>query len=115
VDNAGSDVGGLYLQTGTTETTDSATLYKTFSGTDTNSADLSINDPDGDYLPTPVTLLANNFDQSAAGFKITLPITLDPTNLNAADPLFVDQAAGNLRLMAGSPMIDAGYLGTQCH
>ena len=24
----------------------------------------------------------------------------------------MDQAAGNLRLMAGSPMIDAGYLGT---
>ena len=56
-----------------------------------------------------MTLLANNFDQSPAGFEITLPITIDPSNRDAEDPLFVNQAAGNLRLTSGSPMIDAGY------
>lgn len=47
-----------------------------------------------------------------AGFKTTLPITLDPSNLNAADPLFVDQAGGDLHLTPASPMIDAGYPAT---
>ncbi len=64
-------------------------------------ADLLIN-------AAPVTLLHNNFDQSPAGFKINYPITIDPSNWNAEDPLFVNQAAGNLRLATGSPMIDAG-------
>ena len=115
VDNEGFDGGGLYLQTGTTETTDSATLYNNLFwanwATRTGAAaNLSINnDSDSDYVPTPVTLLANNFDQSAAGFQSTLPITLDPSNLDAEDPLFVDQVAGNLRPAPGSPMIDAGY------
>jgi hypothetical protein len=115
VDNEGFDGGGLYLQTGTTETTDSAILYNNLFwanwATRTGAAaNLSINnDSDSDYVPTPVTLLANNFDQSAAGFQSTLPITLDPSNLDAEDPLFVDQVAGNLRPAPGSPMIDAGY------
>lgn len=34
-----------------------------------------------------MTLLANNFDQAQpTGFSSTLPITLDPTNLNQIDP-----------------------------
>ncbi|MBK8638566.1 MAG: hypothetical protein IPN92_09865 [Chromatiaceae bacterium] len=118
VDNEGGDGGGLILSTGSTETTDSASLYNNLlwanraTGAD-SAADLRINnDDDGDYLPTPVTLLANNFDWSAGGFKITLPITIHSSNLNAQDLLFVNQAAGNLRLTAGSPMIDAGYPNT---
>jgi hypothetical protein len=112
--NRASSVGGLSLGNGANEATDTAKLYNNIFwdnvSYDNQHADLLIaNDPDGDYLPTPVTLLANNFDQSAAGFQSTLPITLDPSNLDAEDPLFVDQVAGNLRLTAGSPMIDAGY------
>jgi hypothetical protein len=118
VGNTGTPYGGLYLVTGKNETTDSAALYNNLfwanRATDTGAAaDLWIdNDRDGDYLPTPVTLLANNFDQSAASFRSTLPITIDPSNLDSEDPLFVDQAAGNLGLTADSPMIDAGYPAT---
>lgn len=40
---------------------------------------------------------------------ITLPVAIDPSNLNAGDPLFIDPDHGDLRLLPGSPMIDAGY------
>lgn len=57
----------------------------------------------------PITLLANNFDQTETGFQIDIPIAIDPSNLDALDPLFVDAANGDLHLTAGSPMIDAGH------
>ena len=110
--------GGLDLSLGDTETHDAARLYNNLFWDNVANAnegsDLLIdNDRDGDYLPTPVILLANNFDQAQpSGFSITLPITLDPTNLNQPDPLFVDASAGNFHLQPGSPMVDAGYPGT---
>jgi hypothetical protein len=78
------------------------------------SADIRIdNDEDGDYIPSPVTLLHNNFDQTpGTGFYITLPILIDPSNLDKVDPVFVDASNGDLRLQPSSPMIDAGYAGT---
>ena len=41
-----------------------------------------------------------------------MPITIDPTNLNKLDLLFVDDSTGAFHLLPGSPMIDAGYPGT---
>ena len=93
------------------DVSDSAFLYNNIfwdNTTDTNrGADLTIhNDNDGQL---PVALMANNFDQSESGFLIEIPIYLDPSNLNALDPLFVDADNGDLHLTEGSPMIDAGY------
>ena len=116
--NRASMGGGLHLSHGDTETTDTAKLYNNLFwdnfATVNQGADLLIsNENDGDYLPTPVTLLANNFDQAQpTGFSSTLPITLDPTNLNQLDPLFLDASTGDFHLQPGSPMIDAGYPAT---
>ncbi len=112
--------GGLWLGLHGAETTTSLVLYnnlfwKNLSENDVGvGADLWIdNDPQGDYFAVPVTLLANNFDQAQpTGFAITIPIAIDPSNLNAIDPLFVDADNGDLHLSTGSPMIDAGYLDT---
>ena len=112
--NTGAMGGGLFLWIGITETTDAARLYNNlfWDNEASQGADLLINYV-GDYLPTPVTLLANNFDQAQpTGFSSTPPITIDPTNLNQLDPLFVDASAGDFHLQSGSPMIDAGYPGT---
>jgi hypothetical protein len=72
-------------------------------------ADLYIdNDGNKDLLPSPVELLNNDFDQSAPGTYIKIPFPIDPSNLDKADPLFVNAAKGDLHLSAGSPCIDAG-------
>jgi hypothetical protein len=77
--------------------------------TSPNAADLWIdNDGDNDFLPSPVDLFNNNFDQSATGTYIKIPFSIDPSNLNKADPLFVDAANGDLHLSSGSPCINAG-------
>ncbi len=74
-------------------------------------ADLSIhNDPDGDFLAHPTTLIANDFDQSS-GFFSQRPIAIGPTNFNNVDPLFVDGASGDLHLSEQSPVIDGGENG----
>jgi hypothetical protein len=117
VGNSADLGGGLNLRLTDSETALSATLYNNLFldnvADENNGADIEIeNDGDGDYLPTPVTLRANNFDQTPIGFAITLPITIPPGNLNGVDPLFANQAAGDLHLRAGSPMIDAGYPAT---
>ncbi len=58
-----------------------------------------------------VALYANNFNWSSpAGYWVKTPVYVDATNLNALDPQFVDVDHGDLRLLAGSPMIDVGYL-----
>ena len=72
-------------------------------------ADLWIkNDTDNDFLPTPFTLLHNNFDKTAMGLKSDLPISVNASNLNKVDPLFIDQNNNDFHLQSDSPMIDAG-------
>lgn len=66
------------------------------------------NDGDGDFLPSPVELFNNDFDQSATGTHIQIPFPIDPSNLNKVDPLFANAASGDLHLSAGSPCINAG-------
>lgn len=76
-------------------------------------ADLWIkNDTDNDFMPTPITLLHNNFDRTAKGLKSDLPITINSSNPNKVDPLFFDIENNDYYLQSNSPMIDAGYPST---
>jgi hypothetical protein len=103
--------GGLRLRLGTDEASASATLYNNvfWNNVAPTGADLYVgNDDDNDFLPTPVTLLHNNFDQQPGGFYSDLPITIHRSNFDAVDPLFVDAANGDLHLSPDSWMIDAG-------
>lgn len=80
------------------------------SGSDASGADFWIdNDDDEDHVATPFSLLNNNFSQTPGqGYFTTLPILIDPSNLDAVDPVFVNEASGDFGLRATSPMIDAG-------
>jgi hypothetical protein len=70
-------------------------------------ADLFINnDIDGDFLPSTVNLYNNAFDQSSVGTYIKRPFTIDYSNLDKLDPMFVGE--GNYHLKADSPCIDKG-------
>ena len=70
-------------------------------------ADLYIDNTGYDpFFPGPVELFNNDFDQSASGIYITKPFTIDPSNLDNSDPLFV--GGGDYRLTASSPCINAG-------
>jgi predicted outer membrane repeat protein len=72
-------------------------------------ADLWIdNDGDNNFLPSPVELFNNDFDQSSTGTCIKIPFTIDPSNLNNVNPLFADPENGDFHLSEGSPCINAG-------
>lgn len=71
--------------------------------------DLSIeNDGNNDFLPSLVNLYNNDFDQSASGIHIQISFSIDPSNLDNLDPLFVNAASGDYHLIGSSPCIDAG-------
>ena len=72
-------------------------------------ADLYIdNDSNQNFFPSSVNLFHNDFDQSAAGIFTSLPFSIDPSNLDNLDPVFVDPASGDYHLQDGSPVIDMG-------
>jgi len=58
------------------------------------------------FIPVPVELFNNDLDQSANGTYIAVPFTIDSSNLNNIDPLFV--GSDNFHLTAESPCINAG-------
>ena len=69
------------------------------------------NDADNNLTFAEVTIRNNDFDQSTNGFFIkdtTYYTRIDPSNLNNANPLFVNSAGGNFRLQSGSPCINTG-------
>ena len=63
------------------------------------------NDGDNDFFGSPVDIYNNDFDQSATGFYIVIPIIIDSSNLNNQDPLFKDIYC---HLSIGSPCINEG-------
>jgi PKD repeat protein len=72
-------------------------------------SDIAIrNDIDGNYFPSVVNVFNNNFDQSSAGTYIQIPFSIDASNLNNLDPLFVDPANDDFHLQATSPCINIG-------
>jgi hypothetical protein len=61
-----------------------------------------------DFDPSIVNLYNNDFDQSASGTYIQIPFSIDPSNLDNLDPLFVDATSGDYHLIEDSPCIDTG-------
>jgi hypothetical protein len=66
------------------------------------------NDGNRNSVPSLANLFNNDFDQSATGTFIQVPFTIDPSNLDNLDPLFVDAVNGDYHLQAGSPVINKG-------
>ena len=69
------------------------------------------NDANDNLFYVPVTLLNNDFDQNPASFFIadyTFYTRIDPSNLNNANPLFLNVDQRNFRLQSSSPCINTG-------
>ena len=102
------DGGGVYVRL--YDNSDTAQIYNNIvynNNANTDSNDLYINnDGNGDFIPSPVNLYNNDFDQSTAGTYIEIPFTIDSNNLNNENPLFV--GGGNYHLPASSPCINKG-------
>ena len=64
------------------------------------------NTGDGPFPPVLVNLFNSDFDQSASGTYIAKPFAIDSSNLNDANPLFVNN--GNYHLTSSSPCINTG-------
>ncbi|MFH1954025.1 MAG: right-handed parallel beta-helix repeat-containing protein [Pseudomonadota bacterium] len=58
------------------------------------------------FFPVTVDLFNNDFDKSSSGIYIAKPFTIDPSNLDNTDPLFV--GSGDYHLTASSPCINKG-------
>ena len=78
-----------------------------WNNTASDGTDLYIdNTGDDPFFPVTVNLFNNDFDQSASGVYITSPFTIDPSNLDNANPLF--EGSDDFYLTASSPCINTG-------
>ena len=103
---ASSQGGGIWVIIFTSYT---GKLYNNiiWNNTAPEAADLYIdNTGDDPFFPVPVDIFNNNFDQSSSGTYIAIPFTIDSSNLDNEEPLFVGD--GNYHLTAYSPCINAG-------
>jgi Right handed beta helix region len=103
------DGGGIYIWLYDDNLT--ANIYNNiiWSNNGTGGSDLYvINDGNDNFLPSPVYLFNNDFDQSSQGTYIQLPFTIDSSNLNNINPQFVDLDADDFHLQSSSPCKDVG-------
>jgi parallel beta-helix repeat protein len=102
--------GGIWLKLKKDD--DSADIYNNIiwnNSAFTEGNDLYINnDGNSNSTPSPINLFNNDFDQSVNGAYFALSISIDSSNLDNLDPLFVDDWERDYHLQAGSPCIDAG-------
>jgi len=64
------------------------------------------NTGDDPFFPATVNLFNNDFDQSTSGIYIAIPFTIDTSNLDNEDPVFI--GGSNYHLTASSPCINTG-------
>jgi parallel beta-helix repeat protein len=102
--------GGVYVRLH--DNSDTAHIYNNIIYNNTavsDGNDLFIeNDKNNDFIPSLVNLYNNDFDQNATGTYIQVPFSIDPSNLDNLDPLFVDATSGDYHLIESSPCIDVG-------
>jgi hypothetical protein len=67
-----------------------------------------INDGNNNFIASPIEIKNNDFDQSASGIFMQVPINIDNTNLNNVDPICLDPLNDDFHLSAISPVIDMG-------
>jgi hypothetical protein len=102
-----SQGGGIWVGFTTDDSTGKLYNNIIWNNTASEGADLYIKNTGTDpFFPVQVDLFNNDFDQSASGTVITNPFTIDPSNLNNADPLFV--TTGDYHLTASSPCVNTG-------
>ncbi len=106
--NSAENGGGVYISLYVNS--DTAQVYNNIvynNNANSDGDDLYINnDGNGDFIPSPVNLYNNDFDQSASGTYIKRPFSIDSSNLNNANPLFV--STGNYHLTLSSPCLNTG-------
>ncbi|MBC8458446.1 MAG: right-handed parallel beta-helix repeat-containing protein [Deltaproteobacteria bacterium] len=98
--------GGVHVRINTEFQT--ANIYNNiiYNNSANSGADIYINnDGNDDFIPSPINLYNNDFDQSAAGTYIQIPFAIDPSNINS-NPLFV--GGSDYHLTASSPCINVG-------
>jgi len=104
---AEAEGGGVWLKLN--DNNNPGNLYNNiiWNNTAPEGADLYIdNTGDDPFFPVTVKLFNNDFDQSSSGTYISEPFTIDPSNLDNANPLFV--GSGDYHLTASSPCINTG-------
>ncbi len=99
--------GGVWLSLQDYDFTGSLYNNIIWNNTAPDGADLYIdNTGDDPFFPVTVNLFNNDFDQSSSGIYMAEPFTIDSSNLDNEDPLFV--GSGDYHLTASSPCINTG-------